>query len=313
MVALSKPEDLGPPPRDGWVTRSIKPHSKQKAHYWCRYAETAATATKNVFQGARACLDLYAAAGICEDSESRELSWGSSLLALQVTTPFDLYFFNDIDPEATAALAARVRMFAPQGTSIFEIDLDDPNALSLAREISRVRALGTKVVIARGDANKTPVFVKELLPHGRRYTLALIDPQSAKFHWSALEALAHHERSFDVLSLFPDASDLARGLPYYLNRPKCGEKLDAYFGTREWREIVRHSPKRAEHELRQFYEQRMNTYLDLKAGHPKGVGFSRRPLYHLIFGSKNEKGIKLWNDVNRRTPWDQDELFFPSE
>lgn len=57
----------------------------------------------------------------------------------------------------------------------------------------------------------------------------------------------------------------------------------------------------------------MNTYLGLKAGHPKGVGFSKRPLYHLIFGSKNDTGIRIWNDVNRRTPWDQDELFLPSE
>jgi three-Cys-motif partner protein len=310
LVALSNPEQLGPPPRDGLPTRPIKQHSKQKAYYWCRYAESAATKLKNVFRGGRMCVDLYAAAGICEDANG-DLSWGSPLVALQVSNPYDIYFFNDLDPTAVSALTARVERFAPAGSSIHTLDLDDPGALARLREIAQLASpFGPKIIISRGDANAAPLYVRALRPPGRRYTLALIDPQSATFHWHGLEALAYGERSLDVLTLFPDASDLARGLAYYLNRPKSGEKLDAYFGTSEWREIARQNPRRAEHDLREFYEERMLTYLDLRAGKPKGIGFTSRPLYHLVFGSKNEKGIELWNDVNKRAPWTQDELFF---
>lgn len=309
MVALSSPDQLGPPPRDGLPTRPIKPHSRRKSYYWCRYAEAAATATKRVFAGSRICADLYAAAGICEEADTGELSWGSPLVGLQVSYPYDLYFFNDRDPSAIEALTARVHTFAPNGSAIFSLDLDDREALAQARAIAAVSSLGPKIVISRGDANDAPLYLRALLPQKKRYTLALVDPQSATFQWRALEALAYGERSLDLLALFPDASDLARGLSYYLNRPKSGQKLDAYFGTTEWREVVKKNPRRAEHDLREFYEARMETYLGLKTGKPKGIGFTSRPLYHLIFGSKNQKGIDIWNDANKKAPWTQDELF----
>jgi len=53
----------------------------------------------------------------------------------------------------------------------------------------------------------------------------------------------------------------------------------------------------------------MTKILDFKIGQPKGVGFTRVPLYHLIFGSKNDLGMNLWNDVNRRNAFEQEELW----
>ncbi len=54
----------------------------------------------------------------------------------------------------------------------------------------------------------------------------------------------------------------------------------------------------------------MNKLLDFRISPPKGVGFTKVPLYHLIFGSKSEFGMKLWNDVNRRNAFEQKELWF---
>lgn len=248
---------------------------------------------------------------MCEDEQTKELSWGSPLVALQVSDPFDIYFFNDLDHEAIEALTMRVERVAPRGSAILSIDLEDEGAFTRARAIGATASLGPKIIISRGDANKAPLFIQELMPQTRmRYTLALIDPQHAIFHWDALETLSMFERSFDLLTLFPDASDLARGLAYYLNRPRSGEKLDAYFGTKEWRAIARNEPRRAEHALREFYESRMETYLGMKIGKPKGVGFSARPLYHLVFGAKHKRGVEIWNDANKRAPWVQDELLF---
>lgn len=311
MVALRKPEDLDPPPRDGLATRPIPGHSTQKTHYLCRYAETAATATKKAFYGKRTYADLYAAYGVCENKDTHELSWGSALLALQVTAPYDLYFLNDLNEDATGVLAQRVKNLGIPGAAVFELDLRRPDAFARARDIANVvTAFGPKIVVSTGDADEAPFFLRELLrPFGkRRYLLSFIDPLSATFHWRAFVTHAIDERAMDVISLYPDRMDLGRNFTYYLNNAKAGAKLDAYFEC-EWREVVKRNPQRAEHELRVLYEQRMTTLLGFKIGHPKGVGFTKRPLYHLVFGSKSDFGMELWNRVNRRTPWDQDELF----
>ena len=114
MVALRRPDELPPPPEDGLPTRSIKPHTHDKLHYWGCYLEAASTALKRQFPGVRVCADLFASFGVCADSKTGERCWGSALLSLQVAAPFDLYFFNDINPEATKTLAARARALALQ-------------------------------------------------------------------------------------------------------------------------------------------------------------------------------------------------------
>jgi three-Cys-motif partner protein len=310
VVALRRPDDLGPPPSDGLLLREIAEHGTQKTYYHCRYTETAATATKGIFRGSRAYADMYCGPGVCIDKDTSALSWGSALLALQVSNPFDLYFFNDYDATATAALAERVKAIGLAGAVVFEIDLRKADALDRARSLASVDTLGPKIVISTGDANKAPLFLHALLDGlgHRRYLLAFIDPLSATFHWKSFEALAMYEKAMDVLSLFPDGMDLSRNFGYYLNNAKAGAKLDAYFDC-DWRQIVQANPQRAEHELRVLYEKRMETILGFNIGRPKGVGMTSRALYHLVFGSKSEFGMKLWNNVNSRTPSGQDELF----
>lgn len=313
MVARRKLEDFGSPARDGLPVRSIAPHSTQKTHYLWKYADTAALAmdSPTAFPGARAFVDLYASCGVYENRETHDLSWGSALLSLQVTKPFDVNFFNDVDPNATDALAVRVEAMNVPGASIYRLDLTQPDALSQARRIAEVASpFGPKIVISTGDANLAGRYVAELLrPFGRRrYILAFIDPFSAGYHWNAFFELTAWEKAMDVLALFPTAMDLGRNFSYYRNNEKAGRKLDRYFEC-DWRSVVDHNPQHAEHDLRVLYEQRMHSILGFEIGHPKGVGFNKRPLYHLIFGAKHKLGMNLWNSVNRRTPWEQDELF----
>lgn len=312
MVARLKLEDFPSPVRDGLPLRQIAPHSTQKIHYLWKYADTAGLATNSprAFPGARVYADLYASCGICETKRTLDLSWGSATACLQITSPFDLYYLNDIDPKMTAALVERVKTVGVSGASIFELDTTAPEALRRARAISEVATpFGPKIVIATGDANESARYLAELMrPFGkRRYLLAFIDPYSAGYHWSAFEELAIYERHMDVLALFPTSMDLGRNWSYYRNTP-AGAKIDRYVGC-EWKHLVDTNPSHAEHDLRVLYEQRMNSILGFKIGHPKGVGFTRRPLYHLIFGSKNDLGINLWNDVNRRDAFEQDELW----
>lgn len=314
LVALRKPDDFGPPPRDGLVLRAVGSHQPQKAYYLHRYANSASLATKDgPFRGARTYVEPFAASGICIDKDTGELSWGSALTALQVSAPYDTYILNDIDPAATVALAQRARALGIPYAAVFELDIGALGAFSLAREIQRTTCLGPKIVVTTGDANDLPQFVKILQPQQKwRYILAVIDPTSAMFKWRALELLAYTEKAMDVLSLFPDSIDLARGMAYYLNSPASGRKLDAYFGDPGWREIVRNNPMHCEHDLLRFYESRMTKMLSMLIGQPKAVGKTQRALYyHLIFGSKHQLGIDLWNRVNSRAWNGQDELFLP--
>jgi three-Cys-motif partner protein len=206
MVALRRPDELPSPPDDGLPTRPIKAHSLDKLHYWGCYLEAASTALKRTFP-TRVCADLFAAYGVCSDKDGTR-HWGSALLALQVAAPFDIYFFNDLNPQATYALAYRAEEIGIARASIHTLDLNDPEHLRRAREISRLTSLGPKIVVSTGDANKAHYALKEVAGLGPRYVCAVIDPVSAIYEWEAFEALAYMEKALDTLVLFPDAMDL---------------------------------------------------------------------------------------------------------
>src|SRR5262245_4326095 len=109
MVALRRPAELPEPEDDGLPFREIKSHTRDKLHYWGNYLWAASNATSKAFPGTRVCADLFAGHGLCYDKKADRYVWGSALLALQMPSPFDLYIFNDIQPDATEALAARIR------------------------------------------------------------------------------------------------------------------------------------------------------------------------------------------------------------
>jgi three-Cys-motif partner protein len=309
MVALLRPHELPPPPDDGLPTRRIKPHSLEKIHFWGNYFQAVSTALRPHFQ-CRIYADLFAASGVCEIEKAKERSWGTSGVALQVAVPFDVYFLNDIDPGASAALAERARMLGVQGASVFELDLDAPNALEHARDLSRVVVpFGPKVIVTTGDANKAHTALRLIAPPRGRYICAVIDPPSAIYRWRALEALTYHEKALDVLTLFPDEMDIGRGLSYYLREGR-GAKLDNYFPPgAPWRDVVTADPAHAPSALRAFYELEMTRLLGFQIGQPKtistGVG---RALYRLVFASRKPLGINIWNDIRRRSVHEQIEL-----
>jgi three-Cys-motif partner protein len=309
MVALHRPDELPPPPDDGLPARLIRPHSLNKIHFWGNYFEAASKATRRAFP-ARVYGDLFAASGVCEDSITGERSWGSALVALQVTVPYDVYFLNDKDPKAASALAERARQIGVQGASVFELDLRAEDARDRARDLARVVVpFGPKVIVSTGDANEAHQAFKLIAPPGWRYVCAVIDPSSAIYEWRALEALTYGEKAMDVLTLFPDEMDIGRGLPYYL-REGGGEKMDKYFPPgADWRDVVKVNPAHAPSALRAFYETEIEHLLGFKIGNPKtistGVG---RALYRLVFASRKPLGINIWNDICRRSRDEQIEL-----
>lgn len=303
MVALKTPNDLPPPTFDGLPTRPIKAHGNEKLVYWARIVDVFSIATKNKWAGRRACVDLFSSFGV--NDEGGELSWGSALLALQISVPFDTYIFGDLNPSATSALSERIRRLRISGAEIFEITLGDgpSEVFSQAHEIKGAKTKGPKIVILTGDANDAPIVVRQLLPgfSGHRAVLSLLDPSGAHFNWNALSDLTLNER-MDVLILFPEDMDIERNLTNT-------ERLDAYFGTTDWR-ALQEAPGNRGQALRRLYEKRLVTLLDYKIGDVKVVqnrlGAS---IYKLIFASKDPLGLKLWNETCRRNPYGQDAFY----
>jgi three-Cys-motif partner protein len=309
MVALQRPDALPPPPDDGLPTRPIKPHSNDKIHFWGNYVQAAAAATYTKFVE-RVYADLFAAHGVCEETKSGDRSWGTALVSLQVVRPFDVYFFNDKDPEAASVLAMRARRIGVQGAQVFELNLAADDALAHARDIAEVVVpFGPKVIISTGDANLAHRALKILMRERRRYLCAVIDPPSAIYEWRAFESLAWGERAMDVLTLFPDEMDIGRGLAYYL-REGGGAKLDKYYPPRApWREVASANPAHAPAALRAFYENEIERLLGFTIGQPKTISTGLgRALYSLVFGSRNALGVNIWNDIVRRSRNEQIEL-----
>lgn len=310
MVALRRiPRDIPPPIPDGRPYRSVHEYAYLKAYYWGGFVNAAARATKNVraFAGRRACVDLFSSVGVNYVEETRELAWGSSLLALHAQDPFDLCIFNDRSKEATSILAERIADPRYFNLPVFSLDLGSETAGDEVRKILGERTDGTKVVVMTGDANDAPVFVKMLLPawEGHRYALTLIDPPGADFWWESLGMLTLQER-MDLMLLFPEDMDIERNLPIYAAQEPGTSKLDRYMPSLEWRDLaVDPNVRRIGPALRSLYKKGLRKELGYRylPSRDRAVKNSKNSeIYKLIFASKHSLGLKIWDSVNKDEP-----------
>jgi hypothetical protein len=63
-------------------------------------------------------------------------------VAVQIDNPFDLYVLNDLDEEATHALATRLREIGVPRASVDEIDLREDDAYKRAVALGQTMPLG---------------------------------------------------------------------------------------------------------------------------------------------------------------------------
>lgn len=286
-------------------------YNTEKVRYWGRIVNVAARVTKHKWAGRRGCVDPFAAEGFNRDTKTGELSWGSPLLSLSVDDPFDFYFFNDADPAATHTLAERIASPELFDLVVFDLDLGSESVGARVQQIKGETPTGPKVIVCTGDANDTPSFVKMLLPawERQRYAIALIDPPGLDYTWDALGSLTLNER-LDLLMLFAEDMDLERNLGIYLNGP-TGNKADRYFPS-GWREVARAAIPHEGPALRRFYKEKLRDQLGYEAiaELDKVIRNSKQSeLYKLIFASKHQLGLKIWNEVNG--PSDDPQLELP--
>jgi three-Cys-motif partner protein len=219
-----------------------------------------------------------------QESEAERYVTGSPKVALSLQHPFTEYIFI----EKSVARIAELN--------------------TLKQQYGETR----NVSIYQSDANHA---IRERLLGQGRYNwkiyrgLAFLDPFGMQVPWDTIEALGK-TNAFEILLNLPVGMAIQRMLPRSGHFEEVQrEKLDTYFGSPEWRQIVYedtqdlfgHSLITKRHDagekLAKWYQERL-----------KGAyGFSSRPrlitntrgahLYYLLWAGPNKNGAKIAGDV----------------
>lgn len=220
----------------------------------------------------RAYIDLYAGSGFSELEDTRQLYWGSPLLALGVPDPFDSYIFCERDIESLHALRSRVGRLFPKAEARF----------------------------IEGDCNERITEIAAHIPKGQSVlSFCFADPFDLSLHFSSIELLSRHRMDFlFVLALHMDAN---RNVLTYTNPDN--HKLDLFLGLRDWRkkwQEAKTKGTRFPRFLAELFSSQMERvgYLPVPFENMKQIRSDiNLPLYHLALFSKHELAFKFWDEV----------------
>ena len=254
---------------DGLFALSVAGHAKEKEFALRNITGIFTQAMKNKWPGKLYYVDLFCGPGRCVIRDSASETEGSPLIAVEA--PFTRYYFADADEPSIDALRKRVA------------------GLDCSRK---------RVHYYAGIAEETVDEILRELPHPRRSLgLAFLDPWAWDFPFEALKRLTRGRR-LDILVNF-NIGYMKRNWRYespeldsFLNLPTDHRE---FFKTRgqgipDTRTLLDHY----EDELRKIgYE--------FTADDRPVTNSNNTPLYHLIFGSKNELGKTLRDAVSKKT------------
>jgi len=243
---------------DGLPARVVGPWVDAKVHYVDRYAEMFATGMKNRWER-RAYVELFAGPGMSLDRKHGTFITGSAIRALDFD--FTDYVFVDIDPIATTALFERVRARGHPGKQVH---------------------------VYTGNCNAAPAAVRNDVPAGA-LTLAFVDPTTWQVTFEAIRAMTDARR-VDLLFTFHAAT--MRRMVHH--DPPA---LTRFFGTDEWRGILRRPREGHTVGLLDLYNRQLATigYLPGSAAHAVPIRNTRnRVIYYLVVFSKSDRGLDFW-------------------
>ena len=261
--------ELPPPKDDGLYIPTVGRQSSDKHYFLMKYVDIFTTAMTGKWKGLHY-IDLFAGAGIDRLRGSKELRWGSPMIAANAPKPFDKLHLCELDPQKYQALEKRVMAIRPDSQ------------------------------ILKGNANEEVHNIAKEIPQGT-LSLAFLDPYSLQIDFQTLEVLAA-ERA-DLIIFFPDRLDILRNWKhYYYSDPNS--KLDRHLGVgSDWRPILDNAPPNNRAEvLREFYVKRLKQKLGYRYVEHERIPSRGRPLYYLIFCSRSELGAKFWREISWKKP-----------
>jgi three-Cys-motif partner protein len=258
--------ELPDPTPDGLLIPDVKAHSRQKHHYLRRYLHAFTTSMREKWEIHY--IDLFCGAGI-ENVEGYGLDWGSPLLAAQMPKQFRRIHGTELNRDKYDALLSRIAHF------------DQPMPPNLHH----------------GDANQLCNQIVGRIPQHGTLSLAFLDPYGLHLDFDTVRRLSTLSH-IDLIIFFPDHLDALRNwqMNYLANE---NSNLDKFLGTPEWRASLLDSNVTQHAEiLRNIYEDQLRelgfVFLDYK----RITRSDNRPLYRLIFASREETGLKIWSNTS---------------
>ena len=224
----------------------------------------------------RVYIDLYSGPGLVRVRGSNRFFWGSPLLALGVTDPFDRYILCESDPQYLEALRARVRMRFPRAN----------------------------VEFVNGDCNERIDQICAAIPTpsiaNRVLSFCFLDPFDISIRFSTVRRLSIFYMDFlFLLALHMDAN---RNLEYYIRAENS--KIEEFLGLSDWRERWYKAPSRLggfPQFLAEEYSKQMEGlgYLPVPFYKMKPIRSDDRnlPLYRLALFSRHERAYQFWDEV----------------
>jgi len=265
-------DDFGPDftaASDGLPARKVEPWAKDKLHYLSRYIDAFTTAMKDKWR--LVYIDLFSGPGRSVITDTGEEILGSPFLALEAKTPFTQLFFNDINPEATLALAKRV------GTR-------------------------SDVVISTADCNAAAIDAGARLfadpDAGRTLGLAFIDPTAFHIGFDAIAVLTQARRVDVIITV------MTSYMKRFMDRASFGSALDQYFGSPDWRDMVdskSDGEKITSRRLLDHYEGKLRLlgYAHFDDG-VRVVNSKESTIYHLVLASRHPLATKLFGAISKK-------------
>ena len=272
---------------DGLPVREAGAWTNEKLDYVKRYAGAFVTAMRGKWPSL-AYIDLLCGPGRCAIREqSKRHILGSPLLALNIKPPFDAFHFSDSSDAFIDALRQRL-------------------------PVERASATSLRV----GDCNAIVTEVVQTLPRGT-LALAFLDPEGFEVHFKTLAMLA--TRPIDILYLFPSGIGIKRNVKQFLQ--SSPDTMDRFWGGPDWRDcLAKRAPAGSgesadEATARSWVEafaRKLRSDLGLFCQEiaPLITNDRNARMYHLLFLSKHNTGLKLWEKVTkidphgqRRLPW----------
>lgn len=270
--------ELPQPENDGYLIPVVGEHSRSKHYYLSHYMQAFSIAMQRKRWSSLHYVDLFAGVGIVELEDSKELSWGSPLIAAQIEPKIDQIHACEADPRKFEALSFRLGRLAHK---------ENPQLLC-------------------GDANIVVSEIVSAIPP-RSLTLAFLDPYGLHLFYETVRSLS--KRHCDLIIYFPDRVDVLRN--WRMNYDEDRESnLDRVLGTGDWRLIFESEAKgNWVKALRDLYITQLGKlgYTTFRFIRIEAAG---RPIYQLIFCSKADVAAKIWDGISKIQP-DRQRLLLP--
>ena len=214
--------ELPTPVDDGLYTPSVGEWSKKKHYYLSNYIDAFTNSMKGKKWKGLHYIDLFAGAGIERIEQTKELEWGSPLIAAQAKYSFTQLHLCERNLRKFKALQTRVKKY--RSDSIF----------------------------VNGDANSVITEVLKKIPPGS-LSLAFLDPYGLHLNFTTVQLLSTIRA--DLVIFFPDYLDMCRNHEkIYHQNPESN--MDLFLGVNSnWRSAINQPRPRSEIFREVYFEQ----------------------------------------------------------